>query len=482
MNEGRPNCFVLMPFGKKPSPRGGPKIDFDELYEEAIKPAIVAASLQPHRDDDLAHGGHTNRGIFEALILAEFAIADLTLINGNVFYELGIRHAVRPASTLSITAYPDQVPFDVAGLRSIRYSLSKKNALGRLAGDTLRAQIEHGLRELQRAVTAKPDYADSPLYQLVEGWHPTPVTGSIKTDVFRAYVEYNEGRKRSLDRLRHRARTESSATVLGSALDFQRALGDLAAVEAGVLVDLLLTYRALEAPQAMLDLVGVMPGYVAARTLVQEQVAFALTRLGGEQELQDAAAILNRIIADGRGTSETYGLLGRVHKQRWRAAEAGAERSALLEAAVSAYRKGMIEDPSDPYPAMNAATLTFVRRCGMTPTVRDMIAVVRIATKHSMKRDVATYWMWASLTECSVLLSQFDKADRYLTLALKITTERWEPRTTLLNLQDVAAVVRAPKKLVRIEQLERRLKEHYERLVVEPAPDDGEQHPQRGHV
>jgi hypothetical protein len=84
-----------------------------------------------------------------------------------------------------------------------------------------------------------------------------------------------------------------------------------------------------------------------------------------------------------------------------------------------------------------------------------------------MKRDVATYWMWASLTECSVLLSQFDKADRYLTLALKMSTERWEPRTTLLNLQDVAAVVHAPKKLIRIEQLERRLQEHYELLVVE---------------
>lgn len=469
MNEGSQNCFVLMPFGKKPSPRGGPKIDFDELYEEAIRPAIVQAGLLPHRDDDLAHGGHTNRGIFEALILAEFAIADLTLVNGNVFYELGIRHAVRPASTLTITAFPDQVPFDAAGLRTVRYHLSKSNALSRSARDTLQAQIENELRELRTAVTTTPDYADSPLYQMVEGWHPEPVTGSIKTDVFRRYVEYNNGRKRSLERLRRRAQTDRSDAALKAVHDFQRELGDLAGVEAGVLVDLLLTFRALEAPRAMLDLVESMPGYVSSRTLVQEQAAFALTRLGSDGDLQDATRLLEQIIAEGRGSSETYGLLGRVHKQRWRDATSSGERRAHLEASISAYHRGMIEDPSDPYPAMNAATLTFVRRKGMTASVRDMIAVVRMATKHSMTKESATYWMWASLAECSVLRLQFDKAERFFARALDITSEQWEPKTTLLNLQDIASVISDPKHLRRIDRLKLALEEHYERLTREAA-------------
>ena len=88
-----------MPFGKKPD-ADGRTIDFDAVYEEFIKPAIEAAELESIRADEEVVGGIIHKPMFERLLLCEFAVADLTTANANVFYELGVRHAVLPATTV----------------------------------------------------------------------------------------------------------------------------------------------------------------------------------------------------------------------------------------------------------------------------------------------------------------------------------------------------------------------------------------------
>src|SRR5438046_8767627 len=118
-----PLCFVLMPFGKKPG-AAGTTIDFDAVYKYLVAPAISAAGLEPLRADEEQTGGIIHKPMFERLILCEFAVADLTTANANVFYELGLRHAVRPASTVLVFAEGGgQLPFDVAPLRAIPYKL-----------------------------------------------------------------------------------------------------------------------------------------------------------------------------------------------------------------------------------------------------------------------------------------------------------------------------------------------------------------------
>ena len=95
----RPLCFVPMPFGKKPGLAGG-MIDFDAVYQSLIHPAIEEAELDPLRADEEMTGGIIHKPMFQRLTSCEFAVADLTTANANVFYELGIRHAVRPWSTV----------------------------------------------------------------------------------------------------------------------------------------------------------------------------------------------------------------------------------------------------------------------------------------------------------------------------------------------------------------------------------------------
>ena len=115
----KPLCFVLMPFGTKPNIAGG-TINFDLVYKKLIAPAIEQAGLEPLRADEEMTGGIIHKPMFERLIMCEYAVADLTTANANVFYELGVRHAVRPWSTvLLFAAGGSQLPFDVAPLRAL---------------------------------------------------------------------------------------------------------------------------------------------------------------------------------------------------------------------------------------------------------------------------------------------------------------------------------------------------------------------------
>jgi hypothetical protein len=108
-----------MPFGrKKASDRT--EIDFDAIYAGLLGPAVEAAGLQPHRADAERRGGSIHADMFQELLLAEFVVADLTLDNPNVWYEIGVRHALRAGGSVLTYALRDRLPFDIAGQRMQR--------------------------------------------------------------------------------------------------------------------------------------------------------------------------------------------------------------------------------------------------------------------------------------------------------------------------------------------------------------------------
>jgi hypothetical protein len=120
-------------------------------------------------------GGIIHKPMFERLILWEYAVADLTTANANVFYELGVRHAVRTWSTVLFFAEGgSQFPFDVAPLRAMPYGLGP---------DGKPEDSEEVRKKLSERLTeAKEEATDSPLYQLVDGY---PDIDHTRTDVFR---------------------------------------------------------------------------------------------------------------------------------------------------------------------------------------------------------------------------------------------------------------------------------------------------------
>jgi hypothetical protein len=143
-----PLCFVLMPFGKKPSSIGS-TIDFDAIYQNLIAPAINESGLEPLRADEEMTGGIIHKPMFERLIPCEYAVADLTTANANVFYELGVRHAVRPWSTVLLFAKESgQLPFDVAPLRAMPYQLTTE---GKTADtETIKIELVNVLKKQKK--------------------------------------------------------------------------------------------------------------------------------------------------------------------------------------------------------------------------------------------------------------------------------------------------------------------------------------------
>jgi hypothetical protein len=412
----QPICFVAMPFGRKPDPSGG-TIDFDVLFADVIRPAIEAAGMDALRADEEAAGGIIHKPMFERLIFCEYAVADLTTGNPNVFYELGVRHAVRPYSTIVIASKTSRVPFDVSFLRAVLYDLT---ADGRPAdAATARERVTAALGAARQA------QVDSPLFQLVEGWRQPPID-RLKTDVFREQVQYSKDVKQRLAA----ARRDGVAAVRA----VEQTLGRLEDAEAGVLVDLLVSYRAVNAWPEMIALVAAMAKPLAATTLVREQLAFALNRAGRADE---AETVLQDVLAAHGPSSETYGLLGRIYKDRWEAArKAGDDLLArgLLRKAIDMYVKGFESDWRDAYPGVNAVTLMELSE-PKDVRQRDLLPVVAYAVQRRIALGNADYWDLATRVELAVLAEDQDTAASMLADALATRPEHWQRETTARNLR-----------------------------------------------
>jgi tetratricopeptide (TPR) repeat protein len=409
-----------MPFGKKPA-GDGRLVDFDAVYEVLIKPSVVAAGLEPLRADEEMTGGVIHKPMFERLILCEYAVADLTTANANVFYELGLRHAVRHASTVLLFAQGiGQLPFDVALLRALPYQLDSdgKPAMS----ETDRDQLTAKLREARKLKT------DSPVFQLVEGF---PDIQRLKTDVFRERVEYSSTLRRKLAQARKQG--------LDAVRAVEQEIWSIPDAEAGVVVDLFLSYRAVKGWGEMISLVSKMSAPLAATVLVQEQLGLALNRA---QRGEEAEQVLLALIASRGPSSETFGLLGRVYKDRWEAALKAGEKvlaRGLLEKAIGAYLKGFEADWRDAYPGINAVTLMELKE-PPDPRREQLIPVVSYAVERRIASGKPDYWDHATRLELAVLAKDQQKAESALAYALAAVREPWEPETTARNLRLICEV------------------------------------------
>ena len=411
----RPLCFVLMPFGKKPD-TSGMVIDFDAVYQDLIAPAVALADMDPLRADEEMAGGIIHKPLFERLIFCEYAVADLTTANASVFYELGVRHAVRPWSTILLFSKGgNQLPFDVAPLRALPYVLG---ADGRpVEINPTRSVIAARLHEARKAQT------DSPIYQLVDNY---PDIDHTKTDIFREQVHYSLKTKTRLAT----ARKEG----IGKLREIENELAPIRDLESGVVIDLFLSYRAVKAWDDMISLVNKMHAPLAATVMVREQQALALNRAG---QSEDAERVLLELIDQRGPSSETYGILGRVYKDRWETAQKAGQTilaKGLIQKAIEAYLRGFETDWRDAYPGINAATLMELKD---PPDDRrhKIIPVVTYAVERRIAAGKPDYWDHATLLELAVLGGDEAAANEALANAAAIVREKWEPETTARNLR-----------------------------------------------
>ncbi len=285
--------------------------------------------------------------MFQQLLVADVVVADVSIHNANVFYELGIRHALRPRRTLLLRARrhtpqaergpEDEVPFDLRTERYVEYDpAAPADALPRLTA---------ALTE-----TLAAERVDSPVFFMLPDLEPQersrfiPVPPRFREDV--ALASRN-GQLGLLGLLAEEARS------LPWGSEGLRAVGRAqfgARAHAGARV----TWEAL---------VALDPLDVEAN----QRLATIYQRLG---DLNASDQALQRVLGHPRATpahrAEALSLLGRNIKDRWRAAWATLQgeqaarqalRSPYLLRAFETYRQGFAEDLDSFYPGLNALGL-----------------------------------------------------------------------------------------------------------------------------
>lgn len=110
------DCFVLMPFAP----------NFDGIWQEVIAPTVREMGDNCVRADDIFRPGSVMDDVLTLIRRADYLIADLTTRNPNVFYELGLAHALEKQVILLADDIAE-VPFDVRHRRVIVY---EDSALG----------------------------------------------------------------------------------------------------------------------------------------------------------------------------------------------------------------------------------------------------------------------------------------------------------------------------------------------------------------
>jgi len=136
-------------------------------------------------------------------------------------------------------------------------------------------------------------------------------------------------------------------------------------------------------------------------------------------------------------SSETYGIMGRVYKDRWESAKNAGEKMQArgwLNQAIEAYLKGFETDWRDAYPGVNTVTLMELKS---PPDARSaqLIPVVSYAVERRIAAGKPDYWDYATLLELAVLAKDEQRALDALTQSLASVRASWEAETTARNIR-----------------------------------------------
>jgi len=392
-------CFVVMGFGTKTDFQQQKTYDLDKTYRIIIKKAVEEAGLECIRADDVVHAGVIDKPMYELLQGADVVVADLSTSNANAIYELGVRHALRPHTTIVIAEKNFKFPFDIHSLLIRTY-----NHLG--AGidaeeaEEFRGKLKQAIQEL-----AGKNDADSPVYTFL----PTlrePTLGEVKE-------------------------LQSMAAAAAPAVEDQTV---------SMLMKMFRQARKAEnwagAKMALEQLKISLPG----DPFVLQQLALA-TYKGKPPDLEGAKNILLELQPQTTNDPETLGIWGAIHKRMW---ELNGSNTADLEESIRSYGKGFnLKD--DYYNGINYAYMLNARASVTTGpnSIADFVWAARVRRRvielveqqlaKPVKDDEGNddleqlFWLRATLIEALVGTGESVRAESQKELAIREAPETWMP-------------------------------------------------------
>jgi tetratricopeptide (TPR) repeat protein len=175
--EPKGTCFVVMGFGKKTDFETGRTLDLDKTYRTIIRPSVEAAGLKCIRADDIIHSGPIDVPMYEQLLNADVVVADLSTSNKNAYYELGVRHALRPYTTIIICEDSVKLfPFDI-NRNLIRQYHHMEKGIDFEEVLRFREVLTSAIREIY---SQNPRPNDSPVYTFLNTLTPPALAEAIQ--------------------------------------------------------------------------------------------------------------------------------------------------------------------------------------------------------------------------------------------------------------------------------------------------------------
>lgn len=398
------HVFVVMPFGVKEG------IDFNRVYGEYIKPALEAEGFEVFRADEEVRAGDIRTDMFQELLIADLVVADLSIDNPNVWYELGVRHGLRARGIVLISIKRDKNPFDIYTDRKLHYNLKdgapdpatlnedKKN-LGRMARETVESW--HG-RKI------------SPVYSLLSKLEEP----EWKKLILDQDSEFGEKQRDWQGRIEvaQQKQCPGDIMVLAEEAPIQPLRLEARRTAAKALMKLGQYQLALEMAEKALA--------SDREDLESRQLKGIL--LGRLKKLPEARECLERLVEDHPDCAENMALLGRVEKdgwvEAWRPGEktsqekqkAALEQAGLLEEAYKAYLGGFRQDPVHYYSGINAlalqSVLDFLTGEGGNEEARqDLAGGVRWAVQSALAKETLKkkdYWARVTMGDLEVLVGE----------------------------------------------------------------------------
>jgi tetratricopeptide (TPR) repeat protein len=429
----RPHAFVAMPFGRKPGP-DGTEVDYNRVYAELIAPAIEVAGLSAFRADQEMEAGNILADMFEELLIADLVVADLSIPNPNVWYEIGVRHALRSRGAVLVFSGKAPAAFDLYADRKMRYTLAGEAPDPQLLAD----EVQKLAAMIKATMASWHERRISPVYQHLPNlqepdWKTLRSAGNVR-ELWDAHDSW--------DRRLTLAREEGRIGDLLVLADE----GPVAAFRAEAWIRAGTALR--QSGQFLLALDYLKRGLdIEPRQLRGlRETGICLQRLGIKgapgHSLARARQHYETVLDKHPRDTETSALLGRVDKDAWiaawrreggdaatRRADAAAE-DALLRSAIRSYERAYRSDPGHYFSGINAVTLMHLAAHlgvdgGGTAQARDtMASAVRFAAE-SEADPSQRFWAAVTLADLEVLAGPPEAVLRAYKEALAVPGITW---------------------------------------------------------
>lgn len=392
-----------MGFGTKMDYENCKSVNLDEVYRRVIKKAFEDKFKEYRviRADEIAGSALIDKSMYTLLMNADLVIADITTLNPNALYELGIRHALKPYSTIIMANEYCKIPFDLSHSRCLVYKDINE--------DLSDKDVEVIVDKLQDFIYAcESEEIDSPFYTFLPEINP-PTSSED-------YDKIIDDMQEKTDTI---ARLVSKAEMFKNEDNFR------------------------EASYVWRDLKNLLP----SNEYVVQQLAFCTYKSKKPNETmayEEALEIIKTLNPQKSLDLETLGITGAIYKRLFWLNN----NFDYLDQAIHYYQKGYVIK-NDYYNGENYANCLLLKTKQLSLST-DEINYLKFQSKKVYKEVIEIvldelirkddFWMYATLSVCYFGINDNENYNLYRTKFLQKCSAEWQKQTYLETIDSISGL------------------------------------------